>query len=187
MERKNWVMLATLSLVAAISFGLGHSSGSHSDSNVGQRSKPARSSETAPGLTATQREDLPSQLHNNEKSYTATGTTDLAKVRIENLGQVEFDVAFDLVKSAPKEVLAGWTKRLENLPYSIPMRMRSRAPYSTSVEIFSDCHLIVRVILFLVCRKNSGQMHWRELLLLPIPLLGPPPTPTHHVTSRNGS
>lgn len=35
---------------------------------------------------------------------------------IENLGQVEFDQAFELIRSAPKQALTAWTKRLENLP-----------------------------------------------------------------------
>jgi len=35
---------------------------------------------------------------------------------IENLGQVEFDQALNLLHSAPKEALTAWTKRLEGLP-----------------------------------------------------------------------
>ena len=41
---------------------------------------------------------------------------DFSKVTIENLGQVEFDQAFELLHSAPKEALTVWTKRLEGLP-----------------------------------------------------------------------
>jgi hypothetical protein len=41
---------------------------------------------------------------------------DLSKVTIENLGQVEFEQAYDLLQAAPREVLSGWTRRLEALP-----------------------------------------------------------------------
>lgn len=41
---------------------------------------------------------------------------DLSNVTIENLGQVEFDQAFELLRSAPKEALTAWTRRLELLP-----------------------------------------------------------------------
>jgi hypothetical protein len=43
-------------------------------------------------------------------------TTDYSSVMIENLGQVDFDQAFRLLHSAPKEALTAWTKRLEGLP-----------------------------------------------------------------------
>ena len=41
---------------------------------------------------------------------------DLSNVTIENLGQVEFDLAFELLSSAPKDALIAWAKRLETLP-----------------------------------------------------------------------
>ena len=41
---------------------------------------------------------------------------DFSQVTIENLGQVEFDQAFALLHSAPREALLAWTKRLEALP-----------------------------------------------------------------------
>jgi hypothetical protein len=37
-------------------------------------------------------------------------------VIIENLGEVEFDQAFELIRSAPKQALTAWATRLENLP-----------------------------------------------------------------------
>lgn len=40
---------------------------------------------------------------------------DFSNVAIENLGQVEFDHAFELLRSAPKDTLIAWTKRLETL------------------------------------------------------------------------
>lgn len=41
---------------------------------------------------------------------------DLSKVTIENLGQVEFEQAYNLLQAAPREVLSDWTRRLEALP-----------------------------------------------------------------------
>jgi hypothetical protein len=41
---------------------------------------------------------------------------DFSNVTIENLGQVEFDHAFELLRSASKEALTAWTRRLETLP-----------------------------------------------------------------------
>lgn len=41
---------------------------------------------------------------------------DLSKVTIENLGQVEFEQAYGLLQTAPREVLSDWTRRLEALP-----------------------------------------------------------------------
>jgi hypothetical protein len=41
---------------------------------------------------------------------------DLSKVTIENVGQVEFEQAYRLLKAAPPEVLSDWTRRLEALP-----------------------------------------------------------------------
>src|SRR5437868_10867577 len=43
-------------------------------------------------------------------------SANFSAVTIENLGQVEFDQAFGLLQSAPKEALTAWTKRLEALP-----------------------------------------------------------------------
>jgi len=54
-----------------------------------------------------------------DAKHKATGpseTTDYSRVIIENLGQVAFDQAFNMLKSAPKEALTAWTCRLEGLP-----------------------------------------------------------------------
>jgi hypothetical protein len=50
------------------------------------------------------------------KRTASSDTTDYLSVTIENLGEVEFDQAFGLLQSAPKEALAAWAKRLEVLP-----------------------------------------------------------------------
>ena len=42
--------------------------------------------------------------------------SELAKVTIENLGGVEFEHAYELLRSAPREALINWTRRLERLP-----------------------------------------------------------------------
>ena len=43
---------------------------------------------------------------------------DLSKVAIENIAEVDFRHAYDLIRSASPEVLAQWAKRLEGLPAS---------------------------------------------------------------------
>lgn len=98
-RRKFWLILvAACFVVSPIGFALGHWSG------------------------ATQRRQLTAE--ENQVAYAATvptstnptETADYSRVAIENLGQVEFDQALDLLQSAPKEALKAWTKRLELLP-----------------------------------------------------------------------
>jgi hypothetical protein len=60
-----------------------------------------------------------SELSTSEHApSSASVPVDFSAVTIENLGQVEFDHAFELIRSAPKEALTAWTKRLEALPVS---------------------------------------------------------------------
>lgn len=50
------------------------------------------------------------------RGVSETVSADLSKATIENIGQVEFEQAYHLLHSAPREVLETWTKRLEALP-----------------------------------------------------------------------
>jgi hypothetical protein len=99
MPRRRWlVLIAVCLLVSPIGFAVGHWSASTArDAGVAQRN---------PVLEARME---PKQVAPSER-------TDFANVTIENLGQVEFDQAFGLLQSAPKEALIAWTKRLEALP-----------------------------------------------------------------------
>lgn len=70
-----------------------------------------------------------------------TELADFSSVTIENLGNVEFDQAFELLRTAPKEALAAWTKRLENLPLTprktaaISMFFRTLAQIDTKAAV----------------------------------------------------
>ena len=72
---------------------------------------------TAPLSTSDAAAALRSEARSSAKAgLSATELADFSNVRIENLGQVEFDHAFELLHSAPKEALTAWTRRLEMLP-----------------------------------------------------------------------
>src|SRR3954464_394902 len=61
-------------------------------------------------------ETASSHLRAVEKAGPQKEPTDYSSVAIENLGQVEFDHAYELIRSAPREALSAWSKRLEALP-----------------------------------------------------------------------
>lgn len=99
MPRRRWlILIAFCLLVSPIGFALGRWSGS----------TPRRPSVTDQYLVPGARGEY--------KPSRAGETKDYSSVMIENLGQVEFDQAFDLLHSAPKEALTAWIKRLEELP-----------------------------------------------------------------------
>jgi hypothetical protein len=66
---------------------------------------------------------------------------DFSNNTIENLGNVEFDHAFELLRTAPKEALSAWTNRLEALPVTprktaaISMFFRTLAQIDTKVAV----------------------------------------------------
>jgi hypothetical protein len=99
MPHRRWLILIALCLlVSPIGFAVGHWSAS-----------------TPRHAGITDQHPLPKTRA--EYNQTAPGeTTDFSSVTIENLGQVEFDQAFGLLSSAPKDALIAWTKRLEALP-----------------------------------------------------------------------
>jgi hypothetical protein len=59
---------------------------------------------------------------------------DLSKATIENVGQLEFEEAYDLLRSAPREVLEIWVRRLEALPTG----PRKTAAISTFFKTFAQ-------------------------------------------------
>jgi hypothetical protein len=97
MPQKRWLsLIAVCFVIAPISFGVGHWSGALPHYQNSTQQNPAV--EVGPRLKPS----------DQAKDYSG--------VLIENLGQVEFDQALDLLQSAPKEALAAWVKRLEDLP-----------------------------------------------------------------------
>jgi hypothetical protein len=88
-------------LIAPIGFALGRWSGST----------------TTPATVASARESPASTARISERAgRPATEPANYSTVAIENLGEVEFDQAFSLLQSVPKEALTVWAKRLEALP-----------------------------------------------------------------------
>ena len=70
-----------------------------------------------PAAVAPSRDASAAKARNSERAApAASDRTNYSAVMIENLGQVEFDQAFELIRSAPKEALMAWTRRLEALP-----------------------------------------------------------------------
>lgn len=57
-------------------------------------------------------------MHSASSSHSQgeTEEADLAKVTIENIGQVAFDQAYELLRGASPEALRGWVTKLESLP-----------------------------------------------------------------------
>ena len=96
MPRRRWLtLIAVCFVISPISFGVGHWSGALPYHGSAQQNGGL---EVAPSV----------KPRDEAKDYSG--------VLIENLGQVEFDQALDLLESAPKEALATWVKRLEHLP-----------------------------------------------------------------------
>lgn len=97
-RRRLLILIAGCLLISPIGFAVGHWTGA---------------TPRHPG--ATDQYSVP-EAGAGRKPIGSGATTDYSDVLIENLGQVEFDQAFDLLHSAPKEALTAWTKRLEALP-----------------------------------------------------------------------
>jgi hypothetical protein len=57
-------------------------------------------------------------VHADSAAAAQAEARDLSKVTVENLAQVEFEQAYELLRSAPPETLTGWAKRLEAMPTS---------------------------------------------------------------------
>lgn len=101
MRRRQWLFfVAACLLVSPIGFAVGHWSGA--------TPHPAGATDQYP-VSETGGAPAP-QLTNSRSAADYSGVT------IENLGQVEFDQALNLLHSAPKKALQAWTKRLEELP-----------------------------------------------------------------------
>lgn len=71
-------------------------------------------------------------LHEPQRTSDAI---DFTNVTIENLGEVEFDQAYELLRSAPKEALLSWTKRLEELPVAPRKTAAIKAFFKTLAQI----------------------------------------------------
>lgn len=99
MKRRRWLLLFSICLVvAAITFELGRWSAAEQHRSNAEQMRSI------------------SEPRSSGEAREASAATDFAKVKIENLGEVEFDGAYELLRSAPKEALTAWTKRLEGLP-----------------------------------------------------------------------
>jgi hypothetical protein len=101
MPSRRSLLVVLCCLIAPIGFALGRWSGSTTTAVVDAPSRDASTS------AARSSQNVVSSA-NDGVNYSA--------VTIENLGQVEFDQAFELIRSAPKQALMAWTRRLENLP-----------------------------------------------------------------------
>ena len=94
-----WLVLAAACfLVAPLAFAIGR---------IGAPRPPDRSIEHA--LRS-------SEVRAPETRGAAAGPDDFANIRIENLCDVGFDQAYQLLRSAPREALTTWSRRLEALP-----------------------------------------------------------------------
>jgi hypothetical protein len=101
MQPRTSLILAVLCcLIAPIGFALGRWSGA---------TRPGSNPPAPSSSVSTNRLSLAVDPSRNE-------VTNYSAVTIENLGKVEFDQAFGLLHSVPKEALTVWTKRLEALP-----------------------------------------------------------------------
>ncbi len=98
MQWPRWFIAVCLALAGAF-FWLGRWAASTAEKS-GTEERPTVSAESPVG----------------NRSIGASAKDDFARVRIENLGQVGFDHAYELIQSASEEALAGWTRRLEALP-----------------------------------------------------------------------
>lgn len=78
---------------------------------------------------------LASDVRSLQESQRAIEVADLTKVTIENLGEVEFDQAYELLRFAPKEALLGWAKRLEGLPVAPRKTTAIKAFFKTLAQI----------------------------------------------------
>lgn len=78
-------------------------------------------------------------------------------VTIENLGKVEFDQAFGLLRSASKEALIAWTKRLEALPIGPRRKAGITAFFKTLAQI--DAATAVDLAL----RMNGNEPRWTAI------------------------
>ncbi len=98
MGRRHWLIsIASCLVIAPIAFALGRWSGwakhppipTHYDSGMASPKNAYRAEEK-----------------------------DFKRVAIENLGQVEFEQAYELIHTAPKPALIAWAKRLEAMPFT---------------------------------------------------------------------
>ena len=118
MERRDCaVLVAICFVVAPVAFGLGRWSDS-----AKSESRP-ESTRIAPKAGGT------------EEPRQVASPADFASVTIENLGHVEFDQAYQLLRSAPKEALGAWSKRLEALPVGPRRTAGIKAFFKTLAQI----------------------------------------------------
>ena len=118
MERKSWLILfAICLLIAPITFALG------------RWSRPARHhSSTAQTRSAP-------EVQSHQEHQRASERVDLARVTIENVGEVEFDQVYELLRSAPNEALLAWARRLEELPVAPRKTAAIKAFFKTLAQI----------------------------------------------------
>lgn len=118
MERKSWlILLAICLLIAPITFALG------------RLSRPARHHSS----TAQTRFDA--EVRSQQEQQQARERVDLAKVTIENVGEVEFDQVYELLRSAPNDALLAWARRLEELPVAPRKTAAIKAFFKTLAQI----------------------------------------------------
>jgi hypothetical protein len=118
MERKSWLILfAICLLIAPITFALGR---------WGRPAQPHSN-------TAQTR--LVAEVRSEQEQQRASERVDLARVTIENVGEVEFDQVYELLRSAPNEALLSWTRRLEALPVGVRKTAAINAFFKTLAQI----------------------------------------------------
>ena len=102
MERKSWLVLfAICLLIAPLTFALG------------RWSRPARTH------SSTAQTRFADEVGSRHQQQAISERVDLSQVRIENIGEVEIDQVYELLRSAPNEALLGWRRRLEELPIGV--------------------------------------------------------------------
>ena len=79
---------------------------------------------------------------------------DFARVTIENVDQLAFEQAYDLLRSAPRPALELWAKRLEQLPASPRKSAAVAAFYKTVVQV--DAATAVDLVLQTMRRDTRG-------------------------------
>jgi hypothetical protein len=118
MERKSWLILFGICLlIAPITFALG------------RWSRPAKD------YSSTVDTRFAAAVRSHQEQQRTSERVDLAKVTIENIGEVEFDQVYELLRSAPNEALLSWIRRLEELPVTPRKTAAIKAFFKTLAQI----------------------------------------------------
>lgn len=117
MERRSWLILfAICLLIAPITFALG------------RWSRPARQHFSAVQTRSAE------EVRSGEEEQRTSEESDLARVTIENIGEVEFDQVYELLRSAPNQALLAWSRRLEELPVGVRKTAAIKAFFKTLAQ-----------------------------------------------------